>query len=87
MEVTVKVLATFGASFLFALAGILLAMLAFSLFGSHSLNLIVAIGMATGVALAGAIRAARDLSLHASAVLFGILSWLGSMAGHWLSNG
>ncbi|WP_445145078.1 hypothetical protein [Dyella sp. Tek66A03] len=87
MEVTVKVLTRFGTSFLCALAAVSLAMLMFSLFDSHAFKPFVAAGVATGIGLASAIRAKKELSTNAFAVLVGILAALGSAAGGWLSNG
>lgn len=82
-----KVLMSFCTSFLNALAIVLGLMLIVSLFDSHALKPLAAVCIAACLGLANAIRAWRDLSPNAFALLLAALAGIGAMVGGWLSNG
>ncbi|WP_267226731.1 hypothetical protein [Dyella silvae] len=81
------ILRTFRASYLWAFFGVLLAMIVLSFFGVGYFKPLVAIGIATGVGLASAIRAWKGLPLNAFALIAAVLAALGGTVGDWLSNG
>lgn len=86
-EVPMKVLTSFGTSFLSALATVIVLMLVFTVFDSHALKPPVAVGIATGIGLSNAIRVWKGLSLNTFALLVAALVSLGSAVGNWFSNG
>lgn len=81
------ILRTFRASYLWAFFAVLLAMLVLRFFGISYFKPLVAIGIATGVGLATAIRAWKGLPLNAFALIVAVLAALGATVGGWLSNG
>lgn len=86
-EVPLKVLTSFGTSFLSALAVVLGLMLVVSLFDSHALKPLAAVSIATSLGLANAIRTWKDVSPNAFALLVAALAGGGAIVGSWLSNG
>ncbi|MBD8881982.1 hypothetical protein IHE49_15970 [Rhodanobacter sp. 7MK24] len=82
-----KLLKSFGTSFLAALVGVLLPMFVLTLLGFHTIKPFIAIGIAAGIGLTGAIRQLKDLPSSVFALLVCLLAMLGSTVGHWRSNG
>lgn len=82
-----KVLTSFGSSFLCALAIVIALMLVFKAFDSHALKPLVAVGIATGIGLSNAVRVWKGLSLNTFALLVAVLASLGSAVGNWFSTG
>lgn len=76
----------FVTAFLGGLAGVLLVMLLAALFSPHAFKPFVALGIATGIGLAGALRARMALSTGTFALAVGVLAMLGSTVGGWISS-
>ena len=79
-------LKTFVSAWISAMAGVLSAMLIASLFVPHSFKLWVAVGIASGAAIANAIRAWRQISPDRYPWLVGCLVGAGGIIGTWFSG-
>lgn len=76
----------FVSTWLSALAGVFVAMLIAGLFAPHSFKLWEAVGIASGAAIANAIRAWRQVSPDRFAWLIACLVGAGSVIGTWFSG-
>jgi hypothetical protein len=82
----VQFLFSTGKAFLGGLVAVLMVMFVFRLFVPHGFQPWVAVGIATGGALAAGIRSKWSLSPNTNRILVAVLVCTGVVIGTWLSG-
>jgi flagellar biosynthesis protein FliR len=81
-----RLLITFGTTFLSAAAACLVCMLVMSFFQPHAIKPWITVGIAAGISVAMTIRAKRPaMSTESFALLVGCLVGIGVAIGNWMS--
>jgi hypothetical protein len=84
-EIGLRTLLSFSQAFLLAFIAAFVVLLLLSLLVPHGFKPWVAVGIASGIAIASGIRAWRALSTNASAMIVAVLVATGYAVGTWFS--